>query len=168
MTNDWPRQNVFIGTSNDLEFIDVTGNRRFWPVEIAGSIDITRIVADRDQLWAEAVHLYRTGFRWWLPPNIERIAAEQQAQFAEEDIWTGLLAGWIARRGRPEAPFTLAQAMTECLGFPDAKLIPKQDQNRAAACLKSLGFRRRKKRAGGDPAWRWEHQNRNAGTGGNK
>ena len=62
MTNDWPRQCVFMGSSNDLEFIDVTGNRRFWPVEVAGPIDVAPIVRDRDQLWAEAVHMFVAGF----------------------------------------------------------------------------------------------------------
>ena len=92
---DHPRQCVFIGTSNDLEFVDVTGNRRFWPFRIAGPIDIAAITADRDQLWAEAMVLYRQGVHWWLPPNIETIAAEQQAGFVETDIWEGLIAKWL-------------------------------------------------------------------------
>ena len=82
--NDWPRQNVFIGTSNDLELIDLTGNRRFWPVEIAGPIDVSRIVADRDQLWAGAVVLHEGGYAWWLAASIEKIAAEQQGRFPDE------------------------------------------------------------------------------------
>ena len=70
---------------------DVTGNRRFWPFRIAGAIDIAAIVADRDQLWAEAMALYRQGVQWWLVPNIETIAAEQQAGFVEADIWEDLI-----------------------------------------------------------------------------
>lgn len=54
-----PRECVFAGTCNDAKFLrDSTGGRRFWPVT-AMSIDLERIAQDRDQLWAEAVHIYR-------------------------------------------------------------------------------------------------------------
>jgi hypothetical protein len=39
--------------------------------------------------------------------------------------------------------------------FPDRKQIPKADQNRAAGCLKGLGFQRRKSRVAGGSAWLW-------------
>jgi predicted P-loop ATPase len=148
LNRDWPRQCVFIGTTNDLEFPDPTGNRRFWPTTINETIDVARISAERDQLWAEAVTLYRSGAEWWLSSNIERIATEQQAEFIREDVWFWPFANWIeANRMNPDRnvrPFLLTTLMTECLLFPDARAIPKQDQYRAAECLKSLGFRRGK------------------------
>src|SRR5262249_31738922 len=53
---DQPRSCVFVGTTNDQEYLqDQTGNVRWWPVETQGDMDIERIVEDRDQLWAEAV-----------------------------------------------------------------------------------------------------------------
>lgn len=151
-TGDWPRQCVFVGTANDVEFIDGTGNRRFWPVEIAGPIDVARIVSDRNQLWAEAVALYERGLRWWLAPKIEALAAEQQSRFEEEDVWSGPLSAWLAVR---TSPFTLTDAMVGALEFLNAKHITKPDQMRASACLKSLGYRRRKTRVGGkiEPLW---------------
>lgn len=152
-TNDWPRQCVFMGSSNDLELIDHTGNRRNWPVEVAAPIDVDRIVADRDQLWAEAVELYESGYAWWLATNIEELAGEQQGRFQEEDIWTGELSDWITLRN--ERPFTLAEAMTGALGFQDRKQIPKGEQTRASGCLKTLGFRRRRVRARGSYPWLW-------------
>jgi hypothetical protein len=150
-TNDWPRQCVFMGSSNDLELIDNTGNRRTWPVEIAGPIDIARITTDRDQLWAEAVACYETGYAWWLGGNIEKIAGEQQNRFQDEDIWTGELSKWAEGRNR----FTLADAMVGALGFPDPKQIDKASQNRASGCLKRLGFRRRQSRYGITTRYLW-------------
>jgi len=110
LTKDYPREGGFVGSSNELEFIDRTGNRRFWPIRVTGPIDDAQIAADRDQLWAEAVTLYEAGYQWWLAPNIEAIAAEQQADFQEPDLWTDILETWI--EGRGPYPFTLADAMT--------------------------------------------------------
>jgi len=156
-TQDHPRQQVFVGTSNDLELVSVTGNRRFWPFEVAGPIGIERIRANRDQLWAEAVHLYRQGAQWWLKPKIEAIAVEQQQAFGEHDIWQDKISAWLD--GRPdrdkESPFTLEDLFTGCLGYGDTSLVPKLDQNRAAACLKRLGYRRRRRRIAGQRAHWW-------------
>lgn len=51
-----PRQNIFIGTVNDDEFLrDVTGNRRYWPVTCkGGGADINALTPEVvAQIWAE-------------------------------------------------------------------------------------------------------------------
>lgn len=66
-TEDFPRQCVFGGTTNDSVFLkDSTGERRFWvtPVDPAKRTENNpreALLRDRDQLWAEAVHAYKTG-----------------------------------------------------------------------------------------------------------
>ena len=59
-----PRPCVFGGTTNDTEFLpDATGNRRYWVIDLGSSrFDLKRLQAERDQLLAEAVHLYRAGY----------------------------------------------------------------------------------------------------------
>lgn len=57
---DVPRQSVFIGTVNEGEYLkDPTGNRRFWPVTV-GTCDVPGLKTVRDQLFAEAYHIYKT------------------------------------------------------------------------------------------------------------
>lgn len=59
-----PRQCVFAGSTNQHEYFkDPTGNRRFWPISV-GEVDTEGLKAVRDQLFAEAVTLYKNGARW--------------------------------------------------------------------------------------------------------
>ena len=60
LMSDVPRQSVFIGTVNEGEYLkDPTGNRRYWPVKV-GLCDVKGLTAVRDQLFAEAYHIYKT------------------------------------------------------------------------------------------------------------
>lgn len=82
------RQCVFIGTTNSDSWLkDETGGRRFWPVR-CHSVDMEGLQRDREQLWAEAVALYRSGVKWWLDdPEIIKDAVEQQRERYQEDVW---------------------------------------------------------------------------------
>jgi predicted P-loop ATPase len=65
---DFPRQFIMIGTTNNREYLrDPTGNRRFLPV-MTGKINLKELEADRDQLWAEAYHRAKAG-EWPILPE---------------------------------------------------------------------------------------------------
>lgn len=154
-SQDHPRQCAFIGTSNDLEFVDVTGNRRFWPFLTIGLIDVAAIEADRDQLWAEALALYRQGVRWWLTPNIEAIASEKQASFVEVDIWEELISEWLEANPGPFTMNDLFAIETGITPYREAAAVPKADQMRAGRCLTKLGLSKSQKTIGTRATW-WE------------
>jgi len=146
---DHKRQCVFIASANELEFIDVTGNRRVWPIPLAKPVDVAAIERDREQLWAEAVHWYDQGFAWWLPPGVEAIAAEMQDAFVEADEWDGLILG-VLDQHYPVKPdgtrdrFTRREVV-EGIGFsyldPGEPKFPKAaDEKRVERRLRRLGF----------------------------
>lgn len=58
----YPRQCIFIGSTNDEEYLrDHTGGRRFWPIKcyLADDIDTEDLDRNMDMIWAEATLRYR-------------------------------------------------------------------------------------------------------------
>lgn len=54
---DYPRQVVFMATSNNMQAIqDVTGSRRYWAIDCEKMADFDYIRENREQLLAEAYH----------------------------------------------------------------------------------------------------------------
>jgi putative DNA primase/helicase len=70
---DYPRQVVFIGTTNESHYLsDPTGNRRFWPVRVLQQIDLDWLRANAEQLFAEAMHYLQAGERFHPTPVEQR------------------------------------------------------------------------------------------------
>lgn len=86
------RQCIFVGATNsDEPLTDVTGARRFLVVGVAG-IDITGLKSVREQLWAEAVHMYNSNIPWWPDtPEFERAAAAIAHGNTRVDPWEELI-----------------------------------------------------------------------------
>lgn len=56
---EFPRQCIFIGSTNDQRYLQSeTGNRRFMPIPVNKEIDLVRLHREVDQLWAEAYAIY--------------------------------------------------------------------------------------------------------------
>lgn len=78
---DYPRQVVFIGTTNEDHYlVDPTGNRRMWPVRVTRQIDLEWFVEHRDQLFAEALHYLDAGERFHPSAREQRELFEPQQQ----------------------------------------------------------------------------------------
>lgn len=176
---DHPRQCVFIGTTNSAAFLrDDTGNRRFWPVRLGDADprltvwgDLTQPVID--QMWAEAVALYRAGEPLTLPRELAESAREQQQEFTEDDprrglvedyldvllpaSWAGMSAdrrrGWFAEdesvreAGKLRRDYVSAvEVWAECFGN-DPHRFPRQDRTEVNTILRQLnGWKEEPKR----------------------
>lgn len=81
------RRFVVWGTTNDEEMLSRDeGTRRWWPVRVDQEIDAADMTDERrDALWAEAVHLYRSGEPWWMADAESAALAESAAQAYVED-----------------------------------------------------------------------------------
>lgn len=65
VVEDFPRQCVMVGTTNDDKYLkDPTGNRRFWPVPVRHVINTEWVQKFRHQLFAEAYQRYLQGERY--------------------------------------------------------------------------------------------------------
>jgi predicted P-loop ATPase len=124
---------------------DETGGRRFWPVQ-TGNIDASALERDRDQLFAEAVRMYRSRVPWWPDRSFERqhIMPEQEARF-QPDAWEELIEKYLAL-GREQV--TVGQVGREALGIENRHL-GRAEQNRIVAILEKVGWRRGKRDASG-------------------
>ena len=88
-SKDWPRQNIFIGTTNhDTYLTDPTGGRRFWPIA-TGAIHLDYARQWRDQLFAEGYARLERGEPWHIVPDE---AKEQQEVRRIMDPWEERLA----------------------------------------------------------------------------
>jgi putative DNA primase/helicase len=146
-----PRQCSFIGTTNSGTYLkDVTGNRRFWPVRLT-KISLASIEADRDQIWAEAVAAYDSGEKWWLSPEIEKIAVAEQSERLVVDPWTDDIAKYIAARA---GPFTTADILTRVIDKKKDRQ-DRADEMRVAEIFATLGLVRKRRRGGAQRSYQY-------------
>jgi predicted P-loop ATPase len=99
---EFPRQCIFIGTTNEAQFLrDSTGNRRFWVVDTpnAPAKDMWEDLTPEavKQIWAEAVELYREGEELYLPRELEGVARQVQEAYEEENPREGIVADYLDR-----------------------------------------------------------------------
>lgn len=82
--SNFPRRTVFAGTVNDFQFLhDLTGNRRFWPIDVDGIVRDETI--DYQQLWAEVKTWYQAGEKWYLSQQEVAMLNQYSEQFMVSD-----------------------------------------------------------------------------------
>ena len=170
----YKRQCTFWGTTNNKEFLrDPSGNRRFMPIDVNPHLIKKDVRFDLepevDQIWAEAVHLFKKGEPLFLSKEAEKFAKIEQQIHSEQDERQGMvekyldtllpenwdemdiferktfIEGDLTEEGKIEREYVcIAEIWCECLGKD------KKDLNRYASreindIMRSLGNWEQKK-----------------------
>ena len=96
-----PRNCVVCGSTNDEKFLRDNENRRYWVVRTSAksanshAFQIEDLEAIRDDLWAEAVYLYRQGHEWWLTPEEQAMSNASNSGFTAEDAHENMVKDWV-------------------------------------------------------------------------
>jgi hypothetical protein len=157
---DHKRSSIFAGTTNEYEYLeDHTGARRFWPVK-TGDIEINKTRDMREQLFAEAVHVYksedveyddqRVVSRWWEVPES---ALDEQEQRRVRDPWEEDIQRYV----KTNIEFTMDDIMESCLKIEKSKKT-RYDTIRIGKILAMLGYVKKRKTTG-DRGYFYELEN---------
>jgi predicted P-loop ATPase len=135
-----PRQNVFIGTTNQEEFLrDETGERRYLPVQV-GNIDLAWLKAHRDEIWSEALALAKSGVPHYLSQDDIPQANAAREAYKVVDPWEAEVLAHL--RGKKWVRSTEDIATTR-LGLRIGD-ISKRERDRIGAVLRKAGCFKKK------------------------
>jgi predicted P-loop ATPase len=172
-TEAFPRQGVFIGTTNGEEYLkDLTGNRRFWPVKVT-KCDFESIKRNRDQLFAEAVLAYDLGEALYLDNSraAEQAVGEQDAR-TFEDTWVDTIRDFFRAEGLRDPldqRFNVDRFHIGALfsDFGPLKNVrdTRAEQMRAAEALRRLGYAKKATRERGVMTRLWVRPSDEPATG---
>lgn len=148
------RRSVFVATTNHDgdDLTDFTGNRRYLPIKCDKKADLAAMIRDRDQIWAEAVHLYDRHVRecsdklecgcWWFDAKDPRVVRRTDERVVQTPADEAVDAWWHAmapeKRPKMVTTFEVAVASFEC---------SKDRVNRGmtmdvGAALRKIGFKK--------------------------
>ena len=139
----FPRRIVFIGTTNQMEFLaDETGNRRWLPIKVTRA-DVAGITRDRDQLWAEARDRFQaSGVEW---SEAEKLGRESHEDHMISDPWEDTIRSWLDQDGidgiknADRAFLRSSQVLKYALNFDD-KHVSRKEELRLGKVFRALGY----------------------------
>jgi len=98
---NFPRQCIFFASVNKKDFLkDSSGNRRWWPLDVFNGKPEKNVFVDLtdteiNQVWAEAVTLYKAGEPLYLDRELEQEAQQIQSRHSEQDDRTGIILRYL-------------------------------------------------------------------------
>lgn len=137
---DSSRRNIFIGTTNDDQYLnDDSGGRRFWPLKV-GNIDTQEIINIRDQLWAEATYRYFHEEPWHLSKEQEKLAIAEQSRRYQHDEWEDEIRLWLEQKEFCEVT---GKYIFQNVFNLKMSMFDRLTQRRISSIMKRLGWERK-------------------------
>jgi predicted P-loop ATPase len=141
------RHCLFTGTTNHDQYFRGDSNRRMWPLRVH-AVYLEGLLANRNQLFAEAVVLFRAGEPWY--PTKEQELEHFKVQQEERELtdpWFGIIRNWLAKETIPK--FSVADILIGCLGFEVSRIGEfRNESKRLGKIMKKLGWKRERESSG--------------------
>ena len=153
-STNFPRRLVFVGTTNEDQFLaDSTGNRRWLPIRV-GDVSVDAIKRDVLQLWAEAAELFKENGVMF--DSASRLAISEHAEYEFIDTWEESVTNWLHQinpitQERPidQAYIVSQDVLVKAMGFEPRNIL-RRDEMRLANVLKAMGYMKRQIRVDGN------------------
>jgi putative DNA primase/helicase len=148
-TEDYPRQCVFVGTTNESEYLEDDVNRRYWPVKV-GTVDLKGLAAAKDSIWAEAYKRYLDGCKWYISSDETGLFDDiKEAQLSRrvQDAWEEPIAEFLEDKKSttlPEIYNLLGLSISNIKGYESKRIFH---------CLKVAGWIKKQQRVDGNRIW---------------
>ncbi|HHG8882724.1 TPA: VapE domain-containing protein [Enterobacter hormaechei subsp. hoffmannii] len=156
----FPRRLVFVGTTNEDEFLaDKTGNRRWLPVEVS-KVDVKAIKTDLLLLWAEARETFKRlgGIQF---RDAERFGASVHEQYTIKDAWLETVEKWLDTPDlmTNDIPrncefLRASDVLRDAIGLNPGH-IGKREEMRISNVLQNCGYKRVQRRVDGKVTKIW-------------
>ena len=155
-SQDFPRQSIFVATTNQYEHHDdETGYRRFLPISLTDNIKIDELKEVIPQLYAEA-------YTYYLKDHFDRlyiddsesieVAYQEQMNCMFDDPWMPEIEEFLLVRDKT----TIIEIMERILNFHDKKDQSKTNQMRISKILRLLGYAKKTSWENGKTVKVWE------------
>lgn len=142
--NSWPRQTVYAATGNiERSLRDVTGSRRFWPVNVQRADPPDPALVER--AWVQAWRLYLDGEQWWPPDDLQKRLDGHVLNYAEEfPLGEAVISVFgpltpEAKKERGTVALSASRIMEEVAKRTDMRIHDRSDQ-RFQTASRELGL----------------------------
>lgn len=131
------RPSIIVGSTNETEFLaDPTGNRRYWVVPVSiPDIPLHQLAEERDRIWAAAVHAFKSGEGWTLPPEMRMVASADASNYSFSDPWEERIFDYCSDLRQVTTTELLANAIQL-----DIAQMDKRAEMRVTSLLRSSGW----------------------------